>query len=81
MWWEVGLENKFNMIDGRQENIVECVYHDGRKVSFMVALSMLVNETKLHDSWRLMMCVFLKKLRKIKKIIDIECARRWNIHI
>jgi hypothetical protein len=38
------------MIDGRQENIVECVYHGGRKVSFMVALSMLVNETKLDDS-------------------------------
>jgi hypothetical protein len=27
------------MIDGRQENIVEHVYHGGRKVSFMVALS------------------------------------------
>jgi hypothetical protein len=26
------------MIDGRQENIVECVYHGGRKVSFMVCI-------------------------------------------
>ncbi len=38
------------MIDGRQENVIEHVYHGGRKVSFMVVLSMLVNETKLHDS-------------------------------
>jgi hypothetical protein len=41
---------KIYMIDGRHENIVECVYHGGRKFSFMVALSMLVNETKLHDN-------------------------------
>jgi hypothetical protein len=30
----------------------------------MVALSMLVNETKLHDTWRLKMCVFKKDWEK-----------------